>query len=184
MVHKGCGLASLALANRVVASTSLRSLKRGPLVGQRLRRSKILMTLLIKRASVSAVGSLFQRELPTGVRDSVESAAGRSTSRPRFGKASAFPKPQPGRASEAAPDPQPLAPSIRVAERPATHQLDKLKLAASSYYDSIQPAVGFILQIEYNKCIEIHRCIFSRREKGILPWISRSDISKKTFPFM
>ena len=101
-----------------MASTSLRSLKRGPLVGQRLRRSKILMTLLIKRASVSAVGSLFQRELPTGVRDSVESAAGRSTSRPRFGKAPAFPKPQPGRASEAAPDPQPLAPSIRVAGQP------------------------------------------------------------------
>ena len=56
-------------------------------------------------------------------------AAGWPTSRPRFGKAAAYPKPQPGRASEALPDPPPLAPSIRVA-RPLTtssQQLDKLK---------------------------------------------------------
>ena len=89
------------------------------------------MTLHPKRPIDTARGSLFQRELPNGVRDSVGSAAGGSTSRPRFGKAAAFPKPQPGRASEAAPDPQPLAPFIRVARSPtiSPQQLDKLKLA-------------------------------------------------------
>ena len=47
-------------------------------------------------------------------------AAGWPTSRPRFGKAAAYPKPQPGRASEALPDPPPLAPSIRVDRYPTT----------------------------------------------------------------
>jgi hypothetical protein len=36
----------------------------------------ILTTLTIKRTIDSEVGSLFQRELPTGVRDFVGSAAG------------------------------------------------------------------------------------------------------------
>ena len=48
------------------------------------------------------------------------SAAGWPTSRPRFGKATAFPKPQPGRASEAAPDPQPLCP-IHTGSLSASH---------------------------------------------------------------
>ena len=50
----------------------------------------------------------------------VGSAAGWPTSHPRFGKASAFPKPQPGRASEAAPDPQPLCP-IHTGSLSASH---------------------------------------------------------------
>ena len=103
-----------------------------------------LKTLLPKSENDSVQGSLFQRELPNGVRDSVGSAAGRPTLCPRFGKAAAFPKLQPhgesdslhsqsptapyecsslrtGRASEAAPDPQPSAPFIRVARSPTTN---------------------------------------------------------------
>ena len=55
----------------------------------------------------------------------VGSAAGWPTLRPCFGKASAFPKPQPSRASEAAPDPQPLCP-IHTNNPPANYSPQQL----------------------------------------------------------
>ena len=112
MVHKGCGLASLALANRVVASTSLRSLKRGhkvdqpaalpiesltPLGSLPAGRQKESSFMCRRSAFLSGHGRRWRRRrrrLADG------SAAGESTLCPRFGKASAFSKTQPHRESD------------------------------------------------------------------------------------